>query len=328
MAIEDGRLSRDDLGRIAELKAEALSDDGLLEYFPPADNSPRARRLRQPRAAGSTRAQVGFSAGGRGAEPHAAARRAAGRRAGLRQVAGGQGDRAARWQLPLLKLDAGRALRQVHRRDRAEPAPRRIAIGRAMAPAVLWIDEIEKALSPGGGGDTDGGAVAARVRHLPDLAAGEARRRCSWSPPPTTSRRLPPELLRKGRFDEIFFVDLPDAAERERDLRASTCGCAARTRPRFDLPRAGRGQRGLQRRGDRAGGDRVAARRAARRARARHRGAARRSCAPPCRCRSRAARTSRVCARTRGSASSRCADLSSRAIGWPAPEASGADSSA
>ena len=45
---------------------------------------------------------------------------------------------------------------------------------------------------------------------------------------------LPPELLRKGRFDEIFFVDLPDAAEREAILRIHL-GCAARTRPRFDM---------------------------------------------------------------------------------------------
>ena len=83
---------------------------------------------------------------------------------------------------------------------------------------MLWIDEIEKGALRRRAPRTssDGGITRAGVRHVPHLAAGEDRAgvRGRHREP---HRALPPELLRKGRFDEIFFVDLPDAAERAGD---------------------------------------------------------------------------------------------------------------
>ena len=94
-----------------------------------------------------------------------------------------------------------------------------------MAPCVLWIDEIEKAFASAGGED---GGVSKRV-------LGSFLTWLQEKPPgvfvvatANDLSALPPELMRKGRFDEIFFVDLPDAAERARDPRASTCGFAVR----------------------------------------------------------------------------------------------------
>jgi len=80
-----------------------------------------------------------------------------------------------------------------------------------MAPVVLWIDEIEKAFA--GGGDEDGG-VSQRV--LGSFLSWMQERRGDVFVVATANDidRLPAEFLRKGRFDEIFFVDLPNAAVR------------------------------------------------------------------------------------------------------------------
>ena len=103
-------------------------------------------------------------------------------------------------------------LRQVHRRDRAQlPARHRPKPSRWL-PCVLWIDEIEKAFASSGGDD---GGVSRRVfgSFLTWLAEKEPGVFVVATANDLSS--IPPELMRKGRFDEIFFVDLPDAAERE-----------------------------------------------------------------------------------------------------------------
>jgi SpoVK/Ycf46/Vps4 family AAA+-type ATPase len=79
-----------------------------------------------------------------------------------------------------------------------------------MAPCVLWVDEIEKAIA---GGDYDSGTSK---RVLGTLLTWLAERDAPVFLVATANRidQLPPELIRKGRLDEIFFVDLPDAATR------------------------------------------------------------------------------------------------------------------
>jgi SpoVK/Ycf46/Vps4 family AAA+-type ATPase len=85
-----------------------------------------------------------------------------------------------------------------------------------MAPAVLWIDEIEKGLATDDVGDS---GVSRRI--LGSLLTWMAERREPVFLVATANdiSRLPPELLRKGRFDEIFFIDLPGVAAREEILR-------------------------------------------------------------------------------------------------------------
>jgi ATP-dependent 26S proteasome regulatory subunit len=116
---------------------------------------------------------------------------------------------AAAWQLPLLRFDPSRIFdRYVGQTEKNMASAMRVA--ERMAPVILWIDELEKTFSQG---DEDGG-VSARL--LGSFLAWMQERQRSVFVIATANdvRRLPPELLRKGRFDEIFFVDLPNSDSR------------------------------------------------------------------------------------------------------------------
>jgi len=86
-----------------------------------------------------------------------------------------------------------------------------------MSPCVLWMDEIEKGIAADSG-DSDGG-VSQRVLGTLLTWMAERTERVFLVATANDIQRLPPELLRKGRFDEIFFVDLPGAAVRADILR-------------------------------------------------------------------------------------------------------------
>jgi SpoVK/Ycf46/Vps4 family AAA+-type ATPase len=107
------------------------------------------------------------------------------------------------WRIPLLRLDVAALFE-----GRADEGLRdTIRIAESLAPAVLWIDEIEKAfLAQGGDATRVFGAFLTWMQEKtkPIFVVGTANE----------VRGLPPELLRKGRFDEIFFVDLPNVHER------------------------------------------------------------------------------------------------------------------
>jgi SpoVK/Ycf46/Vps4 family AAA+-type ATPase len=119
---------------------------------------------------------------------------------------------ARTWRLPLLKLDAGR-LYDKYVGETERSLPRAIALAEAMAPAVLWIDEIEKGMAPGGSDGGDGG-VSRRILGSFLTWMQEKRRPVFVVATANDLSLLPAEMLRKGRFDEIFFVDLPTAGER------------------------------------------------------------------------------------------------------------------
>jgi len=119
---------------------------------------------------------------------------------------------ASAWGLPLMRLDAGalfdKFIGESERRlrDSLQQAER-------MAPAVLWIDEIEKGFASVGGHTSDGGVSR---RMFGSLLTWMQERRAPVFLAATANdiSALPPELMRKGRFDEIFFVDLPQAPVR------------------------------------------------------------------------------------------------------------------
>jgi len=116
------------------------------------------------------------------------------------------------WQLPLLRLDFGKVFSGLVGSSE-ENMRRALATAEAVAPSILWIDEIEKGLS-GLGSNGDSG-VSSRIfgqfltwmqeKEAPVFVIATAN----------NISNLPPELLRKGRFDEIFFVDLPTLEERK-----------------------------------------------------------------------------------------------------------------
>jgi ATPase family protein associated with various cellular activities (AAA)/AAA+ lid domain-containing protein len=215
VAVDDGRLTREDVGRIVDLKAKALRDDSPLEYFPVSDNAyelggfDRLRKWldRARTAAGPEAAELNLPApkgvllvGVQGCGKSLAAKVI-----------------AREWSRPLLKLDVGR-LFDKYVGESERNFRRAIASAEGMAPVVLWIDEIEKALATTGGGDSDGG-LGRRIFGSFLTWMAEKRDEVFVVATANDLSALPPELLRKGRFDEIFFVDLPTPEERQEILR-------------------------------------------------------------------------------------------------------------
>jgi AAA+ superfamily predicted ATPase len=207
---DDLALTRDDIEGIAKIKERVLRESGVLEYVP-VDIGPEAlaglaglKRWLVRRRDAMTAAARDFGLpppkgivllGVQGCGKSLAARFT-----------------AALWQLPLLRLEAGRIYdKYVGESDkRLEQA---LESAEHMAPCIMMIDEIEKAFAYGASADVDGG-LSRRIlgRLLTWLQEREAPVFIVATCNDVT--QLPPELVRKGRFDEIFFIDLPDAAER------------------------------------------------------------------------------------------------------------------
>jgi SpoVK/Ycf46/Vps4 family AAA+-type ATPase len=114
------------------------------------------------------------------------------------------------WRLPLLRLDIGALFGSLVGESEARTR-KALELAETVAPCILWIDELEKAFSSGG---LDGG-VSTRVFGTILTWMQEKTAPCFVVATANNIAQLPPELLRKGRFDEIFFLDLPTLAERQ-----------------------------------------------------------------------------------------------------------------
>ena len=125
---------------------------------------------------------------------------------------------AASWQFPLLRFDMGKVFGGFVGQSEGNMRSA-LQIAEALAPCVLWIDEIEKGLAGMGSSDRSDGGITARV--VGTLLTWMQEKRDPVFVVATANRieMLPPELLRKGRFDEIFFVDLPTTRVRAEILR-------------------------------------------------------------------------------------------------------------
>ncbi len=139
------------------------------------------------------------------------------------------------WKLPLLRFDVGRVFGSLVGSSE-QNIRRAIQVAESVAPVVFWIDEIDKAFrgSRGSGGSTDAG-TSARVFSTFLTWMSEKKSAVFVIATANDISALPPELLRKGRFDEIFFVDLPVAPER-RDIFRVHLGKRKMDPARFDLP--------------------------------------------------------------------------------------------
>lgn len=114
------------------------------------------------------------------------------------------------WQLPLLRLDMGKIFSGLVGSSE-ENMRRAIRTAEAVAPSILWIDEIEKGFSGNGSGD---GGTSTRIFGTFLTWMQEKTNPVFVVATANNIDKLPSELLRKGRFDEIFFVDLPTLKER------------------------------------------------------------------------------------------------------------------
>lgn len=126
---------------------------------------------------------------------------------------------AAAWGMPLLRLDMG-ALKSKFVGESEANIRKALAVAESVAPCVLWLDEIEKALAGATQGSADGGTSADALGAVLSWMQDRAGQVFMIATANDVSA-LPPELLRKGRFDEIFFVDLPSPTERAAIMRAA-----------------------------------------------------------------------------------------------------------
>lgn len=121
---------------------------------------------------------------------------------------------AREWNLALLKFDTSRLLEK-YIGESEKNLRKSLQVAEAVAPAVLWIDEIEKMFpSAALSSDVDGGLS---MRLFGTFLTWMQEKKSPVFIVATSNdvSSLPPEFLRKGRFDELFFVDLPDAKERQ-----------------------------------------------------------------------------------------------------------------
>ena len=118
------------------------------------------------------------------------------------------------WRMPLLRLDMNRVY-AARAGTPEETLERAIRTAEAVAPCVLWIDEIETALL---GTHGEGGGQATRIFSSFLTWMQEKRAMVFVAATANEIDKLPPEMLRKGRFDQVFFVDLPSPSEREEIL--------------------------------------------------------------------------------------------------------------
>jgi AAA+ superfamily predicted ATPase len=148
---------------------------------------------------------------------------------------------AGMWKLPLLRLDMGAVfggLVGASEKNIREA----MQIAEVIAPCVLWVDEIEKAFA----GSTGDSGTSSRVLATFLTWMQEKRAPVFVFATANSIERLPPEFLRKGRFNEVFFLDLPTGQEREQILQVhlERKGITM-IRQRFDLPKIARATEGF-----------------------------------------------------------------------------------
>lgn len=215
LALEDKKLNRNDLSLVHEEKRQLISKSGLLELIE-TDTIGEVGglgKLRDFIAANKTIFQ----------NPGLAREYGVDAPAGI-MIVGMPGcgkslmakTIAKEFEIPLLKLDVGRLMGKYVGESEGN-LHRAISVAEAAAPCVLWIDEIEKAFS-GIGDEGGGGSSMTRMFGIFLTWMQEKTSNIYVVATANNIDKLPPEFLRRGRFDEIFQVKYPDAAERRQIL--------------------------------------------------------------------------------------------------------------
>jgi SpoVK/Ycf46/Vps4 family AAA+-type ATPase len=209
--VKDERLSGDDVNEVFAEKQQIIRKSGLLEYYATEEsfanvggmsvlkdwlNKRSAAFTKEAREFGLPAPKGILMLGVQGCGKSLCAKAV-----------------STQWQLPLLRFDMGRMFGSLVGSSE-ENVRRAISVAESVAPAILWVDEIDKAFAGSqGSGATDGGTTA-RVFGTFLTWLSEKTAPVFVVATANDISQLPPELLRKGRLDEIFFVDLPSQAER------------------------------------------------------------------------------------------------------------------
>ena len=203
--LEGSALTHEDIPKLLKKKASLINEGGILEFFPASENHFQLGGFKKLKS-WLDKVQVGFSKEARKVNlplPKGILMvgvPGCGKSLAAKVVAG-------MWNFPLLKLDAGR-LFDKYIGESEKNFRKCIQIAEDMAPSVLWIDEIEKALPSGGESESDGG-LSRRLFGAFLTWLQEKQKAVFVVATANQIHQMPAELLRKGRFDEIFFVDLP-----------------------------------------------------------------------------------------------------------------------
>jgi len=234
LAVVRARAWNDDAVRVVhEQKAQMIRRSGILEYYPARETLDDIGGLdllkdwlrRRARAFGDDAREFGIDPprgvlllGVQGCGKSLTAKAA-----------------ARTWGLPLVRLDLGRVFASLVGESEANLRTA-LRTAEAMAPCVLWIDEVEKgAAGVAASGALDSGVTARVVGTLLTwMQERDPARPVFIAATANRVDTLPPELLRKGRVDEIFFVDLPDEGER-RQILAIHIRRRRRDPDRYDL---------------------------------------------------------------------------------------------
>jgi SpoVK/Ycf46/Vps4 family AAA+-type ATPase len=213
--VHDGKLSADDLPRILDVKKQQISRSGLIEFFPRQEDFAGIGGLHNLKHWLQVR-KGAFSEEARrfGIDPPRGVLLLGIQGCGKSLMAKAV---AREWELPLLRLDIG-ALFSKYIGETETNVREAIRLAESLAPVVLWVDEIEKAFSQPNGSDADGG-LSARMLGTFLAWLQEKKQPVFIVATANNIHLLPPELLRKGRFDEIFFMDLPETTARAEIFR-------------------------------------------------------------------------------------------------------------
>jgi ATP-dependent 26S proteasome regulatory subunit len=229
--VKDERLSGEDVNEVFAEKQQIVKKSGLLEYYATQESFASVGGLMVLKDWLTKRAQAFSPAAREFGLP-------APRGILMLGVQGCGKSLCAKavsnvWQLPLLRFDMGRMFGSLVGSSE-ENVRRAISVAESVAPAILWVDEIDKAFAGSqSSGSTDGGTTA-RVFGTFLTWLSEKSAPVFVVATANDISHLPPELLRKGRLDEIFFVDLPSTAERAEIFRIHLAK-RGRAVERFDL---------------------------------------------------------------------------------------------
>jgi AAA+ superfamily predicted ATPase len=212
----DGRLDAGDVTVVFSEKQQIIRKSGLLEYYESHDDISNVAGLDQLKSWLGKRA-LAFT--DRAAEFGLPAPRGV-------LLLGMQGCGkslcakavASMWRLPLLRFDVGRMFGSLVGSSE-ENVRRAIQTAESVAPAILWIDEIDKAFAGTVGGASNDAGTASRVFGTLLTWLSEKSAPVFVIATANDVSSLPPEMLRKGRLDEIFYVDLPTEIERREVFR-------------------------------------------------------------------------------------------------------------
>jgi hypothetical protein len=211
----DGKINLDDVQYVLDFKRQKLGKSGLLEFYTESINFSELGGLDVLKGWLDLR-KAAFTGDDKslGVDPPKGILllgvQGSGKSLAAKCVAGS-------WNVPLLRLDFG-SLYAKYLGDSEHNVRDVLIQAEAMAPCVLWIDEIEKGITSDGSGSTDGG-VSRRLLATILTWMAEHKAKVFLVATANDVSQLPPELLRKGRMDEIFFVDLPNREIRSDILR-------------------------------------------------------------------------------------------------------------